>query len=622
MKKKLLIGMFAAIMLATSCKPNPGDETSDRGKTQVTITAGLEGGINNKRAISDGSQINKLHFAIFDKNNELVENINNDAASFPVEIENSLIIGEQYTIVFWAQNKDCTAFTISEDKKSVNINYEDALNNDEKFDAFFKSVTFTVTENTNINIILKRPFAQLNVGITEKEWNNAVKRGVEIKTSEVELKQAASTLNLLDGSVDTPKDVVFKANAIPTESLVVDVDLDGRSETYKYLSMCYFLPYDENGGASKTLLTDLEYTFTAQNGSEFVLSNGLENAPVQRNHRTNIISSDGNGIITGDINVKVSLDALYDGEHTLDENYVWENYLGIYTEEALEGETIYIPSNWLIRNGYILEPMPEYWNASSSPLYTKPYTIDGQNNTITFEPYNYQFIAKNAFAATDGQLVTVKDIVFEGEHFGIYGGVYGGAEGRTNYKTHFENVQIVNNGIYCYNVNGNIPMSAFSNLGEATLNNCKIDGSYWVGATKDENVNAQNCFNTYGEAYDIFIPNNSTTTLTNSEIGRIYVNNHATFNAGSGSIINQIISKPLVNGTITIEAGAEVTSMNIDQHSNTYPPKVNIKSGATVETLDLNSIKKTKINIEDGAIIGKIIWNGNEYTSIEDFKNA
>lgn len=84
MKKKLLIGMFAAIMLATSCKPNPGDETSDRGKTQVTITAGLEGGINNKRAISDGSQINKLHFAIFDKNNELVENINNDAASFPV----------------------------------------------------------------------------------------------------------------------------------------------------------------------------------------------------------------------------------------------------------------------------------------------------------------------------------------------------------------------------------------------------------------------------------------------------------------------------------------------------------------------------------------------------------
>ena len=610
--------MFAAIMLATSCKPNPGDETSDRGKTQVTITAGLEGGINNKRAISDGSQINKLHFAIFDKNNELVENINNDAASFPVEIENSLIIGEQYTIVFWAQNKDCTAFTISEDKKSVNINYEDALNNDEKFDAFFKSVTFTVTENTNINIILKRPFAQLNVGITTEEWNKAVAQGITIEKSTVEVKQAASILNLIDGSVSEPKDVVFKANILPEEALVVDVNQDGENEAYKYLSMCYFLPYDENGGAAKTLLTDLDYTFTATNGSQIVLSNGLENAPVQRNHRTNIISADGDGIITGDINVKVSLDALYDGEHTYIEESVWDNYLGIYTEEALAGKTINIPSNWLIRNGYILEPLPERWDANSSPLYTKSYTIDGQNNTITFEPYDYQFIAKNAFAAIDNELVTVKNIAFEGEHFGVYGGVYGSQK----YITYFENVQIVNNGIYCYNKDGNIPMSAFSNLGEATLNNCKIDGSYWVGATKDENVNAQNCFNTYGEAYDIFIPNSSTTTLTNSEIGRIYVNNHATFNAGSGSIINQIISKPLVYGTINIEAGAEVTSMNINQLSNTYPPKVNIKSGATVETLDLNSIKKTNINIEDGANIGKIIWNGKEYTSIEDFKNA
>lgn len=610
--------MFAAIMLATSCKPNPGDETSDRGTTQVTITAGLEGGINNKRAISDGSQINKLHFAIFDKNNELVENINNDAASFPVEIENSLIIGEQYTIVFWAQNKDCTAFTISEDNKSVNINYKDALNNDEKFDAFFKSVTFTVTENTNINIILKRPFAQLNVGITEKEWNNAVKRGVEIKTSEVELKQAASTLNLLDGSVDNPKDVVFKANAIPTESLVVDVDLDGISETYKYLSMCYFLPYDENGGASKTLLTDLEYTFTAQNGSEFVLSNGLENAPVQRNHRTNIISSDGNGIITGDINVKVSLDALYDGEHTLDENYVWENYLGIYTEEALEGETIYIPSNWLIRNGYILEPMPEYWNASSSPLYTKPYTIDGQNNTITFEPYNYQFIAKNAFAATDGQLVTVKNIVFEGEHFGVFGGVYGAK----NYKILFDNVQIVNNGIYCYNKNGSIPVSAFSNLGEATLENCTINGSYWVGAIKDKNTYAQNSINNFGGVYDVFVPNDGTTIASNSTIGRIFVHNHGKLTITGNSVVHQIVSPQLVNGKITIEANAEVTLINVNQYSTKYPPFINIKSGAKIETLQLNSINKSKVSIEDGATIGKIIWCGNEYTSIEEFKNA
>ena len=610
--------MFAAIMLATSCKPDQGDETQNGGKTQVTLTAGLESGINNKRGISDGSLINELHFAIFDKNNVLVEQIHNEEAVFPFVTDNSLIIGEQYTVVFWAQNKECEAFTVAEDMKSVTVNYDNVLNNDDKFDAFFKSVTFTVTDNTNINIVLKRPFAQLNVGITNEEWNKAVAQGITIETSTVEVKQAASILNLIDGSVSEPKDVVFKANALPEESLVVDVNQDGVNEAYKYLSMCYFLPYDENGGAAKTLLTDLDYTFTATNGSQIVLSNGLENAPVQRNHRTNIISADGDGIITGDINVKVSLDALYDGEHTYIEESVWDNYLGIYTEEALAGKTINIPSNWLIRNGYILEPLPERWDANSSPLYTKSYTIDGQNNTITFEPYDYQFIAKNAFAAIDNELVTVKNIAFEGEHFGVFGGVYGSQK----YITYFENVQIVNNGIYCYNKDGNIPMSAFSNLGTATLENCKIVGSYWVGDEKDENTNAQISINMYGDAYDIFVPNDATTTLKYSEIGRISVHNHGKLNVSEGSKINQIIAQALVAGKITIEGGAEVTSMNVNQYSASYPPKVDIKSGATIETLDLNSIKTTNIKIEEGAIIGKIIWNGNEYTSIEDFKNA
>lgn len=610
--------MFAAIMLATSCKPDQNEEKLDGGKTQVTLTAGLESGINNKRGISDGSLINELHFAIFDKNNVLVEQIHNEEAVFPFVTDNSLIIGEQYTVVFWAQNKECEAFTVAEDMKSVTVNYDNVLNNDDKFDAFFKSVTFTVTDNTNINIVLKRPFAQLNVGITNEEWNKAVAQGITIETSTVEVKQAASILNLIDGSVSEPKDVVFKANTLPKEALVVDVNQDGENEAYKYLSMCYFLPYDENGGAAKTLLTDLDYTFTATNGSQIVLSNGLENAPVQRNHRTNIISADDDGIITGDINVKVSLDALYDGEHTYIEESVWDNYLGIYTEEALAGKTINIPSNWLIRNGYILEPLPERWDANSSPLYTKSYTIDGQGNTITFEPYDYQFIAKNAFAAIDNELVTVKNIAFEGEHFGVFGGVYGSK----NYITYFEDVEIVNNGIYCYNKDGSIPMSAFSNLGTATLENCKIVGSYWVGAEKDENTNAQNSINMYGDAYDIFVPNDGITTLKYSEIGRISVHNHGKLNVSEGSKINQIITQALVAGKITIEGGAEVTSMNVNQLSDKYPPKVDIKSGATIETLDLNSIVTTNIKIEEGAIIGKIIWNGNEYTSIEDFKNA
>lgn len=614
MKKKLLIVMFAAMMLATSCnKPDDGD--LERGGTQVTFSVGLDSGIKT-RAISDGSGINQLHYAIFDDKKNLVESSKDGDAQFPFSTSTSLVKGQDYTAVFWAQNKDCKAYTVSEDMRSVSVDYSNALNNDESRDAFFKSVTFTVTDHTNVNIILKRPFAQLNVGISDKEWQKASEQGITIEKSAVEIKQAATTLNLVDGTVSDPEDITFKTNTIPTEQFLADINLDGVIESYKYLSMCYFLPFDEKDGSSKTLLTDLSFTLSSADGlHKIVLEKGLENAPVQRNHRTNIIS---NGILTGEVNVKVALDVLYDGEHILGNDKVWEEYLGIFTEEALAGKTIEITSDWLIKNGYILEPMPEYWDNDSKPLYNNPFTIDGKGNTITFEPYNYSFVTKNAFAAVNGALVTVKDLSFAGEHFGVFGGVYGSK----NYNILFDNVQIVNNGIYCYNKNGSIPISAFSNLGEATLENCTINGSYWVGAIKDKNTYAQNSINNFGGVYDVFVPNDGTTTISNSTIGRIFVHNHGKLVATGNSVVNQIISPQLVNGKITIEANAKVTLINVNQYSTKYPPSINIKSGATIETLQLNSINKSKVSIEDGATIGKIIWCGNEYTSIEEFKNA
>ena len=58
--------------------------------------------------------------------------------------------------------------------------------------------------------------------------------------------------------------------------------------------------------------------------------------------------------------------------------YIWEEYAGIYTEEALAGKTIEIPAGWHIRNGYILEPLPEQWNEHSrccSHLFSNQFVI-------------------------------------------------------------------------------------------------------------------------------------------------------------------------------------------------------------------------------------------------------
>lgn len=625
MKSKLFLLLVAVVGIssATSCLKDGSVEQSGN-ETQVTFSIGLESGMNT-RAISDGSAINAIHYAIFDSNGEVVESSKGAEAAFPLQASISLVKGKQYTAVFWAQNMNCTAYTISDDMKSITVNYDGALNNDEERDAFFRSETFTVTDNTNLNVVLKRPFAQLNVGITEDEWYKAEKQGIVIEKSEVTIKQAATTLSLIDGSVSGPMDVTFSSNAVPAESLLIDVDCDGVKETYKYLSMSYFLANDANGGSSKTTLSDLAFKFFLKDSAkEVVFEKGLENAPVQRNHRTNILTSgDNGGILTDKVGVKVMLDPLYDGEHTYTDAEVWEEHKGVYTEEALAGLTIEIPSDWNIRNGYILEPMPEYWNNNSTPLYNKSYTIDGKGHTVTFEPYSHEYVSKNAFAATNGALVTVKNINFKGEHFGVFGGVYGAKD----YKTLFENINVINNGIYCYNSGGDTPISAFINLGEATLNNCEITGTYWVGAEKDPNVNAQTAIDNFLGVYDIFVPNDGVTTINNSTIGSIYINNHGVLTISgtsdtAKSEIGKIISKQLVKGKITIGGYANVESMDINQYSDGYPPKVIIEANATVGTLQLNSINKTKIVIEDGATVGKIIWKGAEYTSVGVFNAA
>lgn len=620
MKRKLLLGMFAALgmTLATSCSNDDKINLSEE-KVQVTFALGLENSMMT-RAISDGTGINKLHYAIFNSEGNIVESSQDREAGFPFNTTTSLVKGEEYTAVFWAQNKECTAYTVSEDMKTITVDYSTALNNDENRDAFFKTETFTVTEGTKLDIVLKRPFAQLNVGIPESDWQSAYRNNIKIELSEVEIKQAATTLNLMDGSVENAEDITFASAKIPAEYLYIDLDCNGEQETYKYLSMSYFLVADDKDGASSALAS-LEFNLTSLDGSTSItLHNGLENAPVQRNHRTNIIIA-GENVGINDIDVKVKIDPLYDGEHTYTNSNLWEEHTGIYTEEALAGKTIELPADWNIRNGFIIQPMPESWTASSTPLYDKPYTIDGKGYTITYEPYGYSFVTKNAFAAADGQLVTVKNITFKGEHFGIFGGVYGGVSGRINYNTLFENVEIIDNGIYCYNSAGSIPMSVFSSLGKATLNNCTITGTYWVGA-KDKNVNAQNCSNVHG-VYDVFVPDNDLTQINNSRIGTIDVSNHGKLEISGTSTIDKINAVPLVSGTITINNGSKVTLLNIDDYTASYPPKVNIKSGANIETLHLNSTEnKSKISIEDGAIIGKIIYKGVEYTSIDDFKAA
>ena len=327
MNKKLFLGMFAAagMLFATSCSNDELDVVQSGNEAQVTFSLAAEGGIAT-RAISDGTGAKKLVYAVYNASGELIETIANtdvngqivDNSAFDNGLTENVTItlakGQQYTVAFWAQNPNCTAYTTT-DLKNVTIDYA-GLNNDETRDAFFKAETFTVTGNTEIDVVLKRPFAQINVGVYQTDWDAAKASGIEIEKSKVTIENAATSINLLTGEVGGEQTVEYGFDIIPAqfatpETLDVDLDKDGTKENYVYLSMSYILANDETTGYAKTALEDLDFTFAPISGNNINFSEGLIAVPVQRNWRTNIIGK----ILTGDVTFNITIDPIYDGEY-------------------------------------------------------------------------------------------------------------------------------------------------------------------------------------------------------------------------------------------------------------------------------------------------------------------
>lgn len=351
MNKKLFLGMFAAagMLLATSCSNDELDVVQSGNEAQVTFSLGLEGGIAT-RAISDGTGAKKLVCAVYDASGNVLKtvSINNTAVNTTTgqfvntsafqggltdQINVTLAKGQTYTMVFWAQNGTCDAYD-TDDLKAVLVDYTNGaegtaatggLNNDETRDAFYAAETFKVEGNKEINVTLKRPFAQINVGVTAEDWKAAVASGITIEKSSVVIKNVADKINLLTGAVTASEamaeGITYALNAIPNDPAILKADAneDGIDEEYQWLSMSYILvndtdnEADENGllGTDQAVLEGLKFTFEPKSGQSIAFEEGLAGAPVRRNWRTNILGK----LLTGDVQFNITIDPAYDDDY-------------------------------------------------------------------------------------------------------------------------------------------------------------------------------------------------------------------------------------------------------------------------------------------------------------------
>lgn len=474
MNKKLFLGMFAAagMLLATSCSNDELDVAQSGNEAQVTFSLVAEGGIAT-RAISDGKSADLLYYAIFDADQKLITTIATSEngllkkenafpnASKTDEVEVTLAKGQEYTAVFWAQDASCDAYTVTAetDGLKVAVDYE-GENNDETRDAFFKAETFKVTGNAEIDVELKRPFAQINVGVTKADWDAAVASGVTISESKVVIKNAATSINLLDGTVSGEQVVEYDFAAIPTDpaTLEVDVDRDGtidENEKYKYLSMCYILT--DNDADKTTLEADgLQFTFKSS-GEDIVFDEGLHAVPVQRNWRTNILGK----LLTGDIQFNIVIDEIFYNDYNYPEFTEVTN--GVKYDAATRTYYLYSAAGleWLSNETNI--------NNNNFSGYTVKLTSDVDLNGVTWTPIGQSTAFKGTF---DGGNNTISNLTVSGDKTNV--GLFGNVTGT------IKNVKIANVNLSGSHYAGGIVGYIYGNI-----ENCHVDGGNIKVSVKD-----------------------------------------------------------------------------------------------------------------------------------------
>lgn len=296
MNKKLLKSFAAAAMsvLAIACAKEQVAPL-DGEICEATFDVAVPGGISTK-AIADGTTAKELWYQVFDKDGNVIAGLGKTKhesllSDRQTSVSMQLVKDQTYNIVFWAQSEGQTCYKF-DDLSQITVDYAAAKANEESRDAFLAVKNITVNGPINETVVMKRPFAQLNIGTADAAI--AAKAGVVIKTSKVEMKGLPNVLNTIKGTTDGAVNVTFADNAVPsTEVLSVN------GKEYTYLAMNYIL-----APAEGKEISDVKATFTAEGKDPVSLS--AFSVPFQRNYRTNIIgniltnSADFNVIVVPD----------------------------------------------------------------------------------------------------------------------------------------------------------------------------------------------------------------------------------------------------------------------------------------------------------------------------------
>lgn len=274
------------------------DNGSDGQSAAVTVDFTLPDGLQSRaatRAYGDGLTVERIHWAVYKSsgaNNSPGTLVKDSIVALPSGqsalsgkfIIDKLPIGETLDFVFWADNPQ-SGYIFNETEGIVYMKYSEATCNDEKRDAFFRSVRgVKITKGLDLSVVLRRPFAQLNILTDDLPAGDDNTYSVELGSNTFYDK-----LDLLTGHAKSSSGaatVAFRAAKASTETMAIG------EKTYSVVSMNYLL-VDGHQDDPDSDNSELHLVKFLKNGTSLlgVDGDGLTDVPFRRNYRTNIYGS-------------------------------------------------------------------------------------------------------------------------------------------------------------------------------------------------------------------------------------------------------------------------------------------------------------------------------------------
>ncbi len=313
--KKFLYSLAAfALVASTACQESAMTSDQIAGETTaVTINAKALASAESRAALPDESSDDLTFYLEIYKDGVFYNRLEpNETGIFITR----LVSGQEFTLVAWADHDTAEAdFYNTDDLTNITLTDlgKSTINSTDR-DAFAGTQTETITKGTNISMVLRRPFARINVrtnDIAEIHSDALVPSHVEL----VYNADVYTAYSVLDAEVvGTPEAITVPATAT--------VDTEGE------LSADYiFAPKD--GGV-------VNFTASYTKNDALVTERTYASIPYKRNYQTNI---SGN-LLTSEGVITVTVDQNWDGEIE-SQPYTVENasdIAGALSDAAVSGD--------------------------------------------------------------------------------------------------------------------------------------------------------------------------------------------------------------------------------------------------------------------------------------------